>query len=994
MTDMNDTTQFRDDHGGSGTGTKNMSLRSFARIGTIVLAFLAAGIAGNLPGFNALMVYDGAYFINSKEPIFASHDVLSLISIVPVRPLFLFTFYLNYLFTGMDPFYFRLLNAIMVALSGMALAMLAMMIFKIPGLPVPGTRRTQQYVALFLGLLFAVHPLQSLVVLYAWQREAIMACLFYFSSLAAYLATRSGRFKHSIWGYVLTSGLFLAGMLSKENVATLPVIALLAEVTLMRQTLRQAFKRGLIITVVFLPSVLAYLLVTNLLHMPHSELVHGIVDRLMDHYKHGGLNFFEVVLTQCRIFFSYVFMMLFPFVRDVEFMRAETISRSLLNPPATLAAVGGVIALMGTGLLLIRRSPLISFGMLFMIVVLLPESLLIPQYLFFGYRAILPMAGLLLIVGTGVLYLGDRVHFRSLSRTVRVATALGMVVLLVGLGLVTASRASRWNHISFWTDLADRLPTYSKDVETVPFLDITVNGMSTLVDGGQNDRAIDLFQRKLAFKQESKSSGVDDDDIRQSVDAFLEVFKDETMRSGGALIALGAALQVTGKIDDAMTAYQEAVELEPHHIDVHLTLGAMLENQGKLNDAMKHYRKAVEIDPHDALAHNCLGNAFKREGYLRKAMEQFYEAVQADPDSPDGYLNLGRGYQDAGYYKEAVDLYENALEIDPNSAESHHMIGRAMAEIGNGPEALNHYRKAVELNPGLAEAQSDLALALEHMGKLAEAIQHHRKAVQADPASALNYALLGRSLSMAGHIAEALQALNRALELDPNSATAHHYAGVALEKSGKVTQAVQQLKKAIELEPSDAAAHTDLAVALLKQRRFTEAIKSLKTAMSLDPNDPTACLYLGKALDAVGNSRLAQEYYKRAVTIKPDFSEALYDLANSSLRNHNDEEAIKGYSKVLKLSPDLPEAHARMATALLRVGKIPEAIVELGKAMTLDKENTEVLHALGMAFFQVNKKPEARRYFEKALDQDPDHEGAKEYLRRLEGEGKNREGAE
>ena len=67
MTDMNDTIHSRDEHASSGTGRKNTHLESFARIGTIVLAFLAAGIAGNLLGFKALMVYDGAYFINSKE---------------------------------------------------------------------------------------------------------------------------------------------------------------------------------------------------------------------------------------------------------------------------------------------------------------------------------------------------------------------------------------------------------------------------------------------------------------------------------------------------------------------------------------------------------------------------------------------------------------------------------------------------------------------------------------------------------------------------------------------------------------------------------------------------------------------------------------------------------------------------------------------------------------------------------------------------------------
>ena len=84
---------------------------------------------------------------------------------------------------------------------------------------------------MFLGILFTVHPLQSMVVLYAWQREAIMGCLFYYSALAAYVAVRSERIPLTA-GYGATAVLFLAGMLSKENVATLPVAVMLAEMTL------------------------------------------------------------------------------------------------------------------------------------------------------------------------------------------------------------------------------------------------------------------------------------------------------------------------------------------------------------------------------------------------------------------------------------------------------------------------------------------------------------------------------------------------------------------------------------------------------------------------------------------------------------------------------------------------------------------------------------------------------------------------------------------
>ena len=117
--------------------------------------------------------------------------------------------------------------------------------------------------ALFLGLAFVAHPLQTYVVLYDWQREAIMACLFYFSALAVYLGVRSGRFRNEGLGYVLTAVLFFAGLQSKENLATLPIMMFLAEIILFRQSFKQLLSRCLMIALLTAPPLAAYVLMAN-----------------------------------------------------------------------------------------------------------------------------------------------------------------------------------------------------------------------------------------------------------------------------------------------------------------------------------------------------------------------------------------------------------------------------------------------------------------------------------------------------------------------------------------------------------------------------------------------------------------------------------------------------------------------------------------------------------------------------------------------------------
>ena len=269
----------------------------------IFLAFFAVAFALQHKGFNSAMVYDGAALIYNNVDKFAERDPVKIIQLVPVRPLFMLSLYYNYVLTGMEPYYFRVVNIIFVAAGGLTLVLLCMIIFEIPGLRLPGTRLDKQGVSVFLGLLFVAHPLQTFVVLYEWQREASMAYLFYFMTLAVYLAARSGRFRHTIPAYIITAILFLVGLLSKENLATIPVVFGLAEVTLFRQNFRELVKRALIVALITLPPVLAYMLVTRYFHGSAGANTWEIVSRLADYYKFSGQTFLQVALTESRCCF-------------------------------------------------------------------------------------------------------------------------------------------------------------------------------------------------------------------------------------------------------------------------------------------------------------------------------------------------------------------------------------------------------------------------------------------------------------------------------------------------------------------------------------------------------------------------------------------------------------------------------------------------------------------------------------------------------------------
>ena len=73
---------------------------------------------------------------------------------------------------------------------------------------------------------------------------------------------------------------------------------------------------------------------------------------------------------------------------------------------------------------------------------------------------------------------------------------------------------------------------------------------------------------------------------------------------------LGNKYASQGKLEDAVTAYQQAITIDPNDAMAHVSLGNVYYKQSKLEDAITAYQQAITIDPNDAMAHVSLGNVY------------------------------------------------------------------------------------------------------------------------------------------------------------------------------------------------------------------------------------------------------------------------------------------------------------------------------------------------------------------------------------------------
>ena len=501
----------------------------------IFLAFTLVAVALHARGLAAPMYYDSEYFLEEHKATFSQGDLLKVIEIFPQRPLTMTTFYWNYVVWGMEPSRFRLCNIVVLGASGTIIVLLVFLLLKLVGWHERLRTAETASVSVLAGLFFTVHPFQTWVTLYIWQRSALLACLFSLSSLLAYLAVRSGKLSNKSLGYCSALVLFACAMLSKENSVALIGVLVIAEVAFFDRSPAIVLKR--ITSLVLVGG--AFILLLSFLERPHGDLQLGIgiFNTIARYYEDARVSFLSVPLTQCRMVFLYIFGIIIPLPSTVQLIAPQVLSTSLFDPPETAIAVAGTVLLVSAGMYFLVKRPLCGFGILFFLVTMIPESFLVPQHAYFGYRAVLPMFGILVVAADCLLILLAATRKTgAASQTLRVAL-IGSIAL--GLGMtcaVTVGKAEQWRDpIRFWGEIVEGFPEDERHVERM---------------------------------------------IRVQT-----------------LLNLGRVFLRQQKLSQALICYEEAVRIIPESWRAHNNIGVVYLRSGNFQEAAKHFRKALEIKP-------------------------------------------------------------------------------------------------------------------------------------------------------------------------------------------------------------------------------------------------------------------------------------------------------------------------------------------------------------------------------------------------------------
>ena len=131
----------------------------------------------------------------------------------------------------------------------------------------------------------------------------------------------------------------------------------------------------------------------------------------------------------------------------------------------------------------------------------------------------------------------------------------------------------------------------------------------------------------------------------------------------------GVSLMADEKMDDAVRAFEGALQIDPGHVDSLLKLGYARFHMGDLAGSMEDYNKVHEIDVTNSDAWNLKGLIYYRQKNYEKALECVEKSIETNPTDGMSWYNKGCYYSLLNHVPEAIEALKRSIEIDVKNAK-------------------------------------------------------------------------------------------------------------------------------------------------------------------------------------------------------------------------------------------------------------------------------------------------------------------------------------
>jgi tetratricopeptide (TPR) repeat protein len=155
------------------------------------------------------------------------------------------------------------------------------------------------------------------------------------------------------------------------------------------------------------------------------------------------------------------------------------------------------------------------------------------------------------------------------------------------------------------------------------------------------------------------------------------------------------------QFDDAIAAFEAAIQIFPYCEEAYYNLGAVYKSKFNTPKAVAAFRKTIEVgDPHDVFVKHASSNLKDLE---RIIFENYRLPIDTYIKSHE-LFNQGFDAMREKRHEQAIDLFTASLAISENHPQCHSNIGICHARLGRKDEALKAFTRALKIDPNYEPA--------------------------------------------------------------------------------------------------------------------------------------------------------------------------------------------------------------------------------------------------------------------------------------------------
>ena len=207
----------------------------------------------------------------------------------------------------------------------------------------------------------------------------------------------------------------------------------------------------------------------------------------------------------------------------------------------------------------------------------------------------------------------------------------------------------------------------------------------------------------------------------------------QQLLTAGDYAKQGDACFFESRYEDAIAAYNQALQIQPDLADTWNNRGVVLTRMQRYPEAIASYEQATTIRPTYPDAWNNRGVVLLELQKYPEAIGCYEQAIQAKPDYADAWNNRGVAFSKMEEYEQAVISYNQALQIKNDYTDAWNNRGVALSKLEKYEAAIDSYDNAAKIRPDFYRIWYNKARCYALQGKIELAIENLKRALNLNP---------------------------------------------------------------------------------------------------------------------------------------------------------------------------------------------------------------------------------------------------------------------